>query len=118
MPSTRTISSWDSVFITRIPWGEHIVQVYYAPVGDPVLAPSPFRIALPQASYHKPLSSHHWQDSSHIANNVYRRIMHKKIRLEASGFYGRSQTRIAGISILAHELLGDTFIRTSPPKTG
>ena len=72
------------------PLGEStIVQVYYAPVGDPVLGPVafPHRASageLPQATL-----SHHWQDSSHIANNVLTvGIMHKKIRLEASGFYG------------------------------
>jgi hypothetical protein len=39
---------------------------------------------LPQAAL-----GHHWQDSTHIANEVLTLgIMHKKIRLEASGFYG------------------------------
>jgi hypothetical protein len=64
-------------------------QVYYAPVGDPALGPVayPHRASaaeLPQA----PLS-HHWQDSTHIADNVATvAIKHSWFRLEASGFYG------------------------------
>lgn len=66
-----------------------ILQLYYAPVGDPALGPVayPHRASaaeLPQA----PLS-HHWQDSTHIADNVATiALKHKWVRLEASGFYG------------------------------
>jgi hypothetical protein len=70
--------------------GEHTtLQLYFAPVGDPALGPVayPHRASaseLPQA----PLG-HHWQDSSHIANEVVTAgILYKKVRLEASGFYG------------------------------
>src|SRR5579871_1930123 len=47
-----------------------IVQFYVAPVGDPALGPVafPHRASadeLPQASL-----SHHWQDSTHVANEV------------------------------------------------
>jgi len=70
--------------------GEHTtLQLYFAPVGDPALGPVAFphrasASELPQA----PLS-HHWQDSSHIANEVLTAgILYKKVRLEASGFYG------------------------------
>jgi len=65
------------------------VDVYFAPVGDPALGPVayPHRASaaeLPQA----PLS-HHWQDSTHISDEVLTvGVSHKKIRLEASGFYG------------------------------
>src|SRR5205807_3742180 len=72
------------------PLGEHtILQAYFAPVGDPALGPVafPHRASageLPQAAL-----GHHWQDSSHIANEVLTvGIMHRKVRLEASGFYG------------------------------
>lgn len=72
------------------PIAEHtIVQVYFAPVGDPALGPVAFphrasAMELPQA----PLG-HHWQDSTHIANEVVTvGITHKIVRLEASGFYG------------------------------
>ncbi|HEV3199204.1 MAG TPA: hypothetical protein VGZ73_14925 [Bryobacteraceae bacterium] len=66
-----------------------IVQFYFAPVGDPALGPVAFphrasASELPQA----PLG-HHWQDSSHIADEVVTvGIRHKMVRLEASGFYG------------------------------
>jgi hypothetical protein len=66
-----------------------MLQLYYAPVGDPALGPVayPHRASaaeLPQA----PLS-HHWQDSEHIANNVATvGVRYKIARLEASGFHG------------------------------
>ncbi|HLK63863.1 MAG TPA: hypothetical protein VKU19_10520 [Bryobacteraceae bacterium] len=66
-----------------------VLQFYFAPVGDPALGPVAFphrasASELPQA----PLG-HHWQDSSHIADEVVTvGVTHKKVRLEASGFYG------------------------------
>jgi hypothetical protein len=70
--------------------GEHTtLQLYFAPIGDPALGPVAFphrasASELPQA----PLS-HHWQDSTHIAYEVLTAgILYKKVRLEASGFYG------------------------------
>jgi len=66
-----------------------ILQIYFAPVGDPALGPVafPHRASaeeLPQA----PLG-HHLQDSSHIASEVIAgAIKYKKVRLEVSGFYG------------------------------
>ncbi len=64
-------------------------DVYFAPVGDPALGPVAFphrasAMELPQATI-----SHHWQDASHIADEVLTvGISHQKVRLEASGFYG------------------------------
>ena len=66
-----------------------ILELYFAPVGDPALGPVafPHRASadeIPQA----PLS-HHWQDSTHIADEVVTAgIKYKQVRLEASGFYG------------------------------
>jgi hypothetical protein len=73
------------------PVGENaIVQFYFAPVGDPALGPVafPHRASadeLPQATL-----SHHWQDSTHIADEVITAgiMLHNMVRLEASGFYG------------------------------
>ena len=73
------------------PLGENtILQFYFAPVGDPALGPVafPHRASadeLPQATL-----SHHWQDSTHIANEVVTAgiMLRNKVRLEASGFYG------------------------------
>jgi hypothetical protein len=65
------------------------LELYFAPVGDPALGPVAFphrdsAAELPQAPI-----SHHWQDSTHIADEVVTvGISHKKVKLEASGFYG------------------------------
>ena len=65
------------------------LEFYFAPVGDPALGPVAYphrasAMELPQASL-----SHHWQDSTHIANEVVTAgIAYRKIKLEASGFYG------------------------------
>ena len=71
-------------------WGrDTMVQLYYAPVGDPALGPVayPHRASafeLPQATL-----GHHWQDSTHIADNVATvAVRHKWLRVEASGFQG------------------------------
>ncbi len=69
--------------------GNTSFEAYFAPVGDVALGPVAFphrasAMELPQA----PLS-HHWQDSTHIANEVVTiGITHKKVKVEASGFYG------------------------------
>jgi hypothetical protein len=66
-----------------------MLQLYYAPVGDPALGPVAFphrasAFELPQATL-----GHHWQDSTHIADNVATvAVRHKWLRLEASGFCG------------------------------
>ena len=71
------------------PLGGAMVQFYYAPVGDPALGPVAFphrasAFELPQATL-----SHHWQDSTHIADNVATiAISRKWLRVESSGFYG------------------------------
>jgi hypothetical protein len=66
-----------------------LFQAYIAPVGDPAFGPVAFphrasASELPQA----PLG-HHWQDSTHIANEVITvGVKHNWLRLEASGFHG------------------------------
>ncbi len=65
-------------------------NVYYAPIGEPALGPVAYphrasAMELPQATL-----AHHWQDSTHIADNVLTAgLTYGKVRLEASGFYGR-----------------------------
>ena len=65
------------------------LDLYVAPVGDPALGPTAFPHRdsageLPQAPI-----SHHWQDSSHIVDEVVTvGVQHKKIKVEASGFHG------------------------------
>lgn len=70
--------------------GEHTtLEFYFAPVGDPALGPVAYphrasAMELPQATL-----AHHWEDSTHIANDVATvGIAYRKIKLEASGFYG------------------------------
>jgi hypothetical protein len=64
--------------------------LYYAPVGDPALGPVAYphrasAMELPQATL-----GHHWQDSTHIANNVATvAVTYGPVRVEASGFHGR-----------------------------
>jgi hypothetical protein len=72
------------------PIGENsMLQLYYAPVGDPALGPVAFphrasAFELPQATL-----GHHWQDATHIANNVATvAVKYKWLRLETSSFYG------------------------------
>ncbi len=65
-------------------------NIYWAPVGEPPLGPVAYphrasAMELPQAAL-----SHHWQDSTHIGNNVLTTgITYGKYRLEGSGFHGR-----------------------------
>lgn len=73
------------------PVGERgVFNVYYAPVGDAALGPVAFphrasAMEIPQATL-----AHHWQDSTHIANNVVTAgFSWAKVRLEASGFRGK-----------------------------
>ncbi len=72
------------------PIGEKFVaNIYAAPVGDPALGPVgfPHRASaseLPQAPI-----SHHWMDSTHIADEVITGgITGHNVRLEVSGFHG------------------------------
>ena len=68
---------------------ETTFQAYFAPVGDPALGPVAFphratAMELPQATL-----GHHWEDSSHIANEVVTvGVKHRFLSVEASGFYG------------------------------
>jgi hypothetical protein len=72
------------------PLGEHtILELYFAPVGDPALGPVAFPHRASAAELPEAPLSHHWQDSTHIADEVVTMgIVYKKIRLEGSGFYG------------------------------
>lgn len=77
-------------FEYALSFGENTtLELYFAPVGDPALGPIAYphrasAMELPQAPI-----SHHWQDSTHISDEVVTAgIAYKKIKLEASGFYG------------------------------
>jgi hypothetical protein len=66
-----------------------MLQFYYAPVGDPALGPVAFPHRASAAELPQAPLGHHWQDSTHIADNVATvAIKYKWVRLEGSGFYG------------------------------
>ena len=65
------------------------LSLYFAPVGDPALGPTAYphrasAMEIPQAPI-----SHHLQDSTHVSDDVVTvGLGYKKVKLEASGFYG------------------------------
>jgi hypothetical protein len=69
--------------------GDALLDLYVAPVGDPALGPTAYphrasAMELPEAPI-----SHHWQDSTHVADDVVTAGLHyHKVKLEASGFHG------------------------------
>ncbi len=64
-------------------------DAYFAPAGDPALGPVAFPHRASAAELPQAPLSHHWQDSTHIANEVVTvGLRYKKVRVEASGFYG------------------------------
>jgi hypothetical protein len=82
------VMEWSAQYSHSV--GEHATaDLYYAVVGDVALGPVayPHRASaseIPQATL-----GHHWQDSTHIANNVVTGVLaFKWVRLEASGFHG------------------------------
>jgi hypothetical protein len=65
------------------------LQLYFAPVGDPALGPVAFPHRASASEFPQAPLSHHWQDSTHIADDVITvAARHKWVRLEASGFHG------------------------------
>ena len=69
--------------------GNTVLDLYFAPVGDPALGPVAYphrasAMELPEAPI-----SHHWQDSTHISDDVVTAgIQYRRMKLEASGFHG------------------------------
>jgi hypothetical protein len=71
------------------PVGATVLQVYYAPVGDPALGPVAYPHRASAAELPQAPIGHHWEDSTHIATNVVTAaVRYRKFRLEASGFHG------------------------------
>jgi hypothetical protein len=65
------------------------LELYFAPVGDPALGPVAYPHRTSAAELPEAPLSHHWQDSTHISNEVVTvGLRYKKVRLEGSGFYG------------------------------
>jgi hypothetical protein len=70
--------------------GEHATaDLYYAVVGDVALGPVAYPHRASAAEIPQATLGHHWQDSTHIADNVVTGdLSFKSMRLEASGFHG------------------------------
>ena len=65
------------------------LSLYAAPVGDPALGPVAFPHRASAAEIPQAPISHHWQDSTHISDDVVMAgIAHRQFRLESSGFHG------------------------------
>ena len=65
------------------------LEVYAAPVGDPALGPVAYPHRASAAELPQAPISHHWQDSTHISDDVVTvGLAYKKLKLEASGFHG------------------------------
>jgi hypothetical protein len=66
-----------------------MLELYFAPVGDPALGPVAYPHRTSAAELPEAPISHHWQDSTHISDEVVTvGVRYKKVKLEASGFYG------------------------------
>ncbi len=66
-----------------------LLDFYYAGVGDPALGPVAFPHRASAAELPQAPLGHHWEDSTHIADNVATVAVKRRwLRLEASGFYG------------------------------
>jgi hypothetical protein len=66
-----------------------MVSIYLAPVGDPALGPVAFPHRASAAELPQAPLGHHWQDSTHIADDVVTVTLRRNwLRLEASGFHG------------------------------
>ncbi len=69
--------------------GDTSIEVYFAPVGDPALGPVAYPHRASAAELPQAPISHHWQDSTHISDDVITvGLGYKKLKLEASGFHG------------------------------
>src|SRR5262249_13008132 len=66
-----------------------ILDLYVAPVGDPALGPVAYPHRASAAELPQAPISHHWQDSTHISDDVVTLgVRYRRIKLEASGFHG------------------------------
>jgi hypothetical protein len=72
------------------PAGAALLNLYYAPVGDPALGPTAYPHRASAAELPQATLGHHYEDSTHIADNVATaELAWHRLHLEAGGFYGR-----------------------------
>lgn len=71
------------------PLGRAILNLYYAPVGDPALGPTAYPHRASAAELPQATLAHHYEDSTHIADNVATaEVAWRTVHIEAGGFYG------------------------------
>lgn len=71
------------------PAGNALLNLYYAPVGDPALGPTAYPHRASAAELPQATLAHHYEDSTHIADNVLTaEAAWRKVHFEAGGFYG------------------------------
>lgn len=69
--------------------GDTFIDLYAAPVGDPALGPVAYPHRASAAELPEAPLSHHWQDSTHISDDVLTLgVSRGRMKLEASGFHG------------------------------
>ena len=69
--------------------GHTRLEFYAAPVGDPALGPVAYPHRASAAELPEAPISHHWQDSTHISDDVVTvGLAYRQLKLEASGFHG------------------------------
>jgi hypothetical protein len=69
--------------------GHTRLEFYAAPVGDPALGPVAYPHRASAAELPEAPISHHWQDSTHISDDVVTvGLAYRRLKLEASGFHG------------------------------
>jgi len=70
--------------------GKAVLDLYYAPVGDPALGPTAYPHRASAAELPQATLGHHYEDSTHIADNVATaEIAWHGLHVEAGGFHGR-----------------------------
>ncbi len=74
-----------------VPLSDRTALTFYGgPRGEPALGPSAYPHRLSQSENPIATLGHHYQDSTHIANNVVSMgISHRRVTVEMSGFNGR-----------------------------
>jgi hypothetical protein len=71
------------------PVGRAVLNLYYAPVGDPTLGPTAYPHRASAAEMPQATLGHHYEDSTHISDNVATaEVAWHSVHIEASGFYG------------------------------
>jgi hypothetical protein len=70
--------------------GKAVLNLYYAPVADPALGPTAYPHRASAAELPQAALGHHYEDSTHIADNVTTaELAWHRVHIEAGGYYGQ-----------------------------